>query len=96
MKKSKFCASYLLAIVVVVFLACTPCHATLETSLVALKIKLLTVILPVISVIGIIWASISLFSGNPNAKQHLLYAVMACAFGFGAQLIVDFISTVVR
>jgi lipopolysaccharide export LptBFGC system permease protein LptF len=73
-----------------------PCHASLETSLVNLKVKLMTVILPVLSVMGIAWAALSLFSGNPNAKQHMLYAVMGCAFGFGAQLIVDFLASVVR
>ncbi|MSP19842.1 MAG: hypothetical protein EXR74_09770 [Bdellovibrionales bacterium] len=70
--------------------------AGLETSLVGIKMKLMTVILPLLSVIGIAIAAISLFTGNPNAKQHIVYAVLGCMLGFGAQAIVDFISQTVR
>mgnify|MGYP000667802814 CR=1 FL=1 len=71
-------------------------HAGLESSLIGLKMKLTGVILPVLSVIGIALAAVSLFTGNPNAKQHIGYAVLGCIFGFGAQAIVDFIAQTVR
>lgn len=71
-------------------------HAGLESSLVGLKTKLTGVILPVLSVIGIAIAAVSFFTGNPQAKQHILYAVLGCIFGFGAQAIVDFIAQTVR
>lgn len=71
-------------------------HAGLESSLVSVKMKLTGVILPLLSVIGICIAAISFFTGNPEAKQHIVYAVLGCAFGFGAQAIVDFISQTVR
>ena len=71
-------------------------HASLESSLVGLKTKLTGVILPVLSVIGMAIAAISFFTGNPNAKQYIIYAVLGCIFGFGAQAIVDFISQTVR
>lgn len=71
-------------------------HAGLESSLMSLKLKLTTVILPVLAVIGIAAAGISFFTGNPQAKQHIGYAVLGCIFGFGAQAIVDFISQNVR
>ena len=70
--------------------------AGLESSLMGLKLKLTTVILPLLSVIGIAIAAISFFTGNPNAKQHIAYAVLGCIFGFGAQAIVDFIAQTVR
>lgn len=70
--------------------------AGLESSLVGLKTKLTGVILPLLSVIGIAIAAISFFTGNPNAKTHIVYAVLGCIFGFGAQAIVDFISQTVR
>lgn len=70
-------------------------HAGLESSLIGLKMKLTGVILPLLSVIGICIAAISFFTGNPMAKQHIVYAVLGCAFGFGAQAIVDFISQTV-
>lgn len=71
-------------------------HAGLESSLVGIKTKLTGVILPLLSVIGIAIAAISFFTGNPNAKQHIVYAVLGCIFGFGAQAIVDFIAQTVR
>lgn len=71
-------------------------HASLESSLIGIKSKLTGVILPLLSVIGIAIAAISFFTGNQNAKQHIVYAVLGCIFGFGAQAIVDFISQTVR
>ncbi len=71
-------------------------HAGLESSLVGIKSRLTGVILPLLSVIGIAIAGISFFTGNPNAKQHIAYAVIGCIIGFGAQGIVDFISQIVR
>ena len=71
-------------------------NASLESSLLGLQSKLTGVILPVVAVIGICFAGISFFTGNPNAKQHIFYAVIGAAVGFGAQAIVDFLSQVVR
>lgn len=71
-------------------------HAGLESSLVGIKMKLTGVILPLLSVIGIAIAAISFFTGNPQSKQHIVYAVLGCMFGFGAQAIVDFIAQTVR
>ncbi len=71
-------------------------HAGLETSLMGIKSKLTGVILPLLSVIGIAIAGTSFFTGNPNAKQHIAYAIIGCIIGFGAQGIVDFIAQTVR
>lgn len=71
-------------------------HADLVSSLNGIKMKLTGVILPLLSVIGIAIAAVSFFTGNPQAKQHIVYAVLGCIFGFGAQAIVDFISQTVR
>ena len=71
-------------------------NAGLEDSLEGIKYKLTGVILPLLSVIGIALAALSFFTGNPNAKQHIGYAILGCMFGFGAQAIVDFIAQTVR
>jgi len=71
-------------------------QAGLESSLIGIKTKLTGVILPLLSVIGIAIAAISFFTGSPNSKQHILYAILGCIFGFGSQAIVDFISQTVR
>lgn len=71
-------------------------HASLESSLLGLKAKLTGVIMPVVAVMGVCFAGISFFTGNPNAKQHIFYAVIGAGVGFGAQAIVDFLSQVIR
>ena len=71
-------------------------HASLESSLDGIRSKLTGVILPVVSVIGIAMAAVSFFTGNPQAKQHIFYAVIGAMLGFGAQAIVDFIAQTVH
>ncbi len=66
--------------------------ADFESSLLNIKYKLTKVILPLISVIGLILATFSFITGNPSAKQHIVYAIVGSAIGFGAQSIIDFIS----
>lgn len=95
MKEIKFMA-LICCLVLVATLTPDLAHASLESSLVGIKTKLTGVILPLLSVIGIAIAAISFFTGNPNAKQHIVYAVLGCMFGFGAQAIVDFIAQTVR
>ena len=71
-------------------------HASLESSLVGIKSRLTGVVLPLLSVIGIMFAGFSFFTGNPNSKQHIFYAILGSIIGFGAQGIVDFIAQTVR
>lgn len=71
-------------------------YADLVSSLNGVKLKLTNVILPLLSVIGVAIAAISFFTGNPNSKQIILYAILGCFFGFGAQAIVDFIAQTVH
>ena len=79
-----------------IFLLSEPCFASFESSLGGLKTKLTVVILPILSVIGLAIAAISLLTGNPQAKQHILYAILGCIFGFGAQSIVEMIASSMR
>ena len=81
---------------VVVLFAPDFAHASLESSLDGIQMKLTGVILPVLSVIGIALAAVSFFTGNPQAKQHIFYAVIGAIIGFGAQSIVDFIAQTVH
>lgn len=71
-------------------------HASVESSLLGLKTVLLGSILPIFAVIGLGFAAFSFFTGNPNAKQHLIYAVTGSVILFGAQSIVDLVQRVVR
>jgi len=85
-----------LAIVAITFLIPEYCLGGFESSLVSIKMKITGVFLPLISVIGLAIAAMSFYTGNPNAKQHLVYAILGCIFGFGAQGIVDLIAQTVR
>jgi TrbC/VIRB2 pilin len=69
---------------------------SVESSLLGLKTVLLGDILPAFAVMGLGFAAFSFFTGNPNAKQHLVYAVSGSVILYGAQSIVDLIERVVR
>lgn len=71
-------------------------HASVESSLMGLKTVLLGSILPICAVLGLGFAAFSFFTGNPMAKQHLIYAVIGSVILFGAQSIVDLIQRTVR
>ena len=73
-----------------------PCFASFESSLIGVKTKLTGVVLPLLSVIGLGFAALSFMTGNPNAKQHVTYALVGACLGFGAQSIVDFIASTVN
>jgi len=71
-------------------------HASVESSLLGLKNVLLGSILPIFALIGLGFAAFSFLTGNPNAKQHLSYAITGAVIIFGAQSIIDLIQRVVR
>lgn len=71
-------------------------HASVESSLLGIKNVLLSSILPIFAVLGLGFAAFSFFTGSPNAKQHLVYAITGSVICFGAQSIVDLLQRVVR
>lgn len=79
-----------------ILMASEPSFASFESSLIGIQTKLSNVVLPTLATIGLLFAGFSFMSGNPNARQHIIYAVIGCILGFGAQGIVDFISSSVR
>lgn len=85
----------LIAVVILIF-AAPLASASVESSLTGLKDVLLGSILPVFAVLGLGFAAFSFFTGNPMAKQHLVYAVTGATILFGAQSIIDLIQRVVR
>lgn len=87
---------YQFPIALALVLASPLAQASVESSLAGLKAVLLGSILPVFAVIALGFAAFSFFTGNPNSKQHLIYAVIGAVVLFGAQSIVDLIERVVR
>ena len=69
---------------------------SVESSLSAAQMKLTTVILPLVGVLGLLFAALSFFTGSPNARSHLILAIIGACVGFGAQSIMDFIRAIVH
>lgn len=51
-------------------------HASVESSLLGIKTVLIDSLLPIFAVLGLGFAAFSFFTGNPNSKQHLVWAVV--------------------
>ena len=71
-------------------------HADVQGSLNNIRNKLTGVILPVLSVISVVWSAFALLSGHERAKTYIWYSIIGSALAFGAQSIVDFISQAVK
>lgn len=74
----------------------TPALADVEGSLSAVKSRLLTTIFPILAVMGFARAGLSFYTGSPEAKTHLFYAIVGTVIGFAAQAAVDFFSSIVH
>ena len=70
--------------------------ASVESSLSAIQNNLINVILPLMGIIGLCFAALSFFLGNPNARAHLFLAMLGAAIGFGAPSIIAFIRSVIN
>lgn len=84
------------ALIAILMVVAMFAHASVESSLMGLKNVVIGSILPIFAVLGLGFAAFSFFTGNINAKQHLVYAVTGATILFGAQSIVDLIQRVVR
>lgn len=69
----------------------TVAFGSVESSLMAVQSKLINVILPLAGILGLVFAAFSFFSGNVNARSHLILAIIGAAVGFGAPSIIAFI-----
>lgn len=57
---------------------------SVESSLAAVQTKLIGTILPLAAIIGLVFAGLSFVAGSPNARNHLILAMIGAAIGFGA------------
>lgn len=70
--------------------------ASVESSMMALQQKLLGTILPLLSVLGLLFAGLAYLTGSPNARSYLGAAIIGAVIGFGAESIVSLIRSVVH
>jgi type IV secretory pathway VirB2 component (pilin) len=71
-------------------------YCSVESSLMAVQSKLITTILPLAAILGLVFAGLSFVAGSPNARNHLVLAIIGAAIGFGAPSIVQFIQQLVN
>lgn len=57
---------------------------SVESSLMAVQTKLIGTILPLAAILGLVFAGLSFVAGSPNARNHLILAMIGAAIGFGA------------
>lgn len=70
--------------------------ASVESSMMALQQKLLGTILPLLSVLALLFAGLSYLTGSPNARSYLGAAIIGAVIAFGAESIVSLIRSVVH
>ena len=69
---------------------------SVESSLAAVQTKLIGTILPLVAIIGLVFAGLSFVAGSQNARSHLVLAIIGAAIGFGAPSIVSWIQSLVH
>ena len=69
---------------------------SVESSLAAVQTKLIGTILPLAAIIGLVFAGLSFVAGSPNARNHLILAMIGAAIGFGAPSIVSWIQSLIH
>lgn len=71
-------------------------YCSVESSLMAVQNKLIGTILPLAAIIGLVFAGLSFVAGSPNARNHLILAIVGAAVGFAAPSIVSWIQSLVH
>ena len=69
---------------------------SVESSMTALTQKLVGTILPLLSVLGLLFAGLAYLTGSPNARSYLGAAIVGAVIGFGAESIVSMIRSIVH
>jgi type IV secretory pathway VirB2 component (pilin) len=70
--------------------------ASVESSMTALTQELVGTILPLLSVLGLLFAGLAYLTGSPNARSYLGAAIIGAVVGFGAESIVSLIRSIVH
>jgi type IV secretory pathway VirB2 component (pilin) len=69
---------------------------TVESTLGAIQSRLISQVLPLAAILGLVFAGFSFVMGSPNARSHLILAIIGAVIGFGAPSIVQFIQQLVH
>ncbi|HRK09144.1 MAG TPA: hypothetical protein PLZ57_15350 [Pseudobdellovibrionaceae bacterium] len=78
------------------FLTPMMASASVESSLMAVQSKLINTVLPLVGILGLVFAAFSFFTGSQNARSHLILAIMGAVVGFGAPSIIQFVQSLIH
>lgn len=70
--------------------------ASVESTLSMMQARLITTILPMAAILGLVFAGLSFVMGSPNARGHLILAIIGAVVGFAAPSLIDFIRQLVQ
>ncbi len=71
-------------------------YCSVESTLSGIQSKLITTILPLVAILGLLFAGLSFAAGSQNARGHLVLAIVGAVVGFGAPSIIAFIRGLVQ
>ena len=58
--------------------------ASVESTLSNVQDRLVSTILPLVAILGLVFAGFSFVMGSPSARSHLILAILGAFVGFGA------------
>lgn len=82
--------------IMTLFLAPMIAFASVESSLAAVQAKLVGTVLPLAAMCGLVFAGFSFITGQPNARSHLVYAILGAVIGFGAESIISLVRSLIH
>lgn len=71
-------------------------YGSVESTLGSVQDRLITTILPLVAILGLVFAGLSFAMGSQNARSHLVLAIIGAVVGFGAPSIINFIRGLVQ
>lgn len=87
---------FLVFLILIAVAVPTTGFCSVESSLIAVQTRLVGTIVPLAAILGLIFAGLSFVAGSPNARSHLMLAMLGAAVAFGASSIVSFIQGLVH
>ncbi len=87
---------FMFSVLLMALLVPTVGYCSVESSLMAVQNRLIGTILPLAAILGLVFAGLSFVAGSPNAKSHLMLAILGAVVGFGAPSIISWIQGLVH
>jgi type IV secretory pathway VirB2 component (pilin) len=94
--RNKQIYSYLALVLLMGLFLSPDVQASVESTLSTMQSRLTGSVLPLVAILGFLYAGFSFVVGSPNARRHLMLAIVGAVVGFGANSILNFIRSMVQ